>query len=100
VLGGASKLLKYFERNYDWSKIISYADRRWSVGNVYDKLGFDLTGVTKPNYWYIKDQKRLHRFNLRKKYEDPKNLTEWQIRQSQGWNRIWDCGNLRYEKNQ
>ena len=98
VVGVASKLLKYFERNYNWSKIISYADRRWSVGNVYDKLGFSLTGITRPNYWYIDKQRRLHRFNLRKKYDDPKNLTEWEIRKSQGWDRIWDCGNLRYEK--
>jgi len=98
VVGGASKLLKYFERNYNCAHLFSYADRRWSNGNLYEKLGFNLVSNTQPNYWYIKDKKRIHRFSLRKKKEEPKNITEWQIRQSQGWNRIWDCGNLKYEK--
>jgi len=98
VIGVASKLLKYFERSYSCSGIFSYADCRWSNGNVYDKMGFTFIARTKPNYWYIRNQRRLHRFIFRKKSEEPKNITEWQIRQSQGWNRIWDCGNLKYEK--
>ncbi len=99
VIGIASKLLKHFERNYEWNNIFSYADRRWSSGNVYSKLGFEFSGYTKPNYWYIKGQKRLHRFGLRKTKDDPKYLTEWEIRKSQGWDRIWDCGNIRFDKN-
>ena len=97
IVGGASKLLKYFERNYKCDKLFSYADRRWSDGNLYEKLGFNFISNTQPNYWYIKDQKRIHRFSLRKKKDEPKDRTEWQIRQSQGWDRIWDCGNLKYE---
>jgi hypothetical protein len=100
VIGGASKLLSYFEKNYQWNEIISYADRRWSSGNLYEKIGFTLVGETKPNYWYFKgrDLKRIHRFALRKNSTDPKDQTEWEIRKSQGWNRIWDCGNLKYVK--
>ena len=98
VVGIASKLLKHFKRNYDWSEIFSYADRRWSDGNVYEKLGLSFIGETQPNYWYIDRQKRIHRFVLRKKPEEPKNITEWDIRQIQGWNRIWDCGNLKYQE--
>lgn len=97
VIGIASKLLKHFERNYDWNRIFSYADRRWSTGNVYEKIGFNLVGNTKPNYWYFKKANRVHRFSLRKKPEEPKNTTEWILRQAEGWNRIWDCGNLKYE---
>ena len=102
VVGGASKLLKYFERNYDWSEIFSYADRRWSVGDLYIKLGFNLNSITPPNYWYFSDRnkyKRIHRFNLRKNNNDDQTLTEWENRVLQGWNRIWDCGNLKYNKN-
>lgn len=98
VVGMASKILKYFEINYEWKRIFSYADCRWSVGNVYEKIGFTFIGRTKPNYWYIKKQNRLHRFALRKNKSDPKDMTEWEIRKAQGWNRIWDCGNLRYDK--
>ena len=52
VVGGASKLFKGFIRLYDPHTIVSYADRRWSIGNVYEKLGFDFSHVTVPNYWY------------------------------------------------
>jgi hypothetical protein len=40
VIGGASKLLKYFEINYNPKSIISYADRRYSNGKLYYALGF------------------------------------------------------------
>ena len=98
IVGIASRLLKYFERNYDWEEIFSYADRRWSDGNLYKRLGFNLVGATKPNYWYLKKQSRIHRFALRKTMNDPVNISEWGIRRSQGYNRIWDCGSLKYVK--
>ena len=50
ISGIASKLLNYFKKNYQWTKIFSYADRRWSVGDLYKKLGFDLECSVGPNY--------------------------------------------------
>jgi len=49
---------------------------------------------------YIKGgcHNRTHRFALRKQPEEPKDKTEWELRQEQGWNRIWDCGNLKFVK--
>lgn len=35
VIGAAGKLLKFFERSYTPKSIISYADRRYSTGNLY-----------------------------------------------------------------
>jgi len=98
VIGVASKLLSYFKKNYDWIQIFSYADRRWSTGNLYTQIGFKLVGNTKPNYWYFANGsiERYHRFALRKKSDEPKDITEWELRKAQGWNRIWDCGNLKY----
>jgi predicted Zn-ribbon and HTH transcriptional regulator len=60
--GLASKLLSFFERNYDWAEIYSYADRRWSQGAVYPILGFKFNHHTGLNYWYVKDRRRFHRF--------------------------------------
>jgi len=104
VVGGASKILKYFENNYNPKEIISYADKRWSDGNLYDVLGFTSVGVTQPNYWYIIKNQRKHRFAYRKS-ELPKllqsydsNLTEWENMQLNGYDRIWDCGNLKFQK--
>jgi len=50
IVGIAGKLLKHFETNYKPQEIISYADRRWSQGNMYYKLGFKLKQISKPNY--------------------------------------------------
>lgn len=97
VVGIASKLFTYFKRNWKWSKIFSYADRRWSIGNLYYKLGFNLTLCTKPNYWYLSNYKRIHRFNLRKQKNEPKEISEKILRENEGYFRIWDCGNLKFE---
>ncbi len=102
VVGGAGKLLKYFIRVYQPKKIISYADRRWSVGNLYDQLGFANKGFSPPSYWYTKDYRsRLYRYNFRKsillKMGADSNKTEWEIMQELGYDRIWDCGTIRYE---
>jgi hypothetical protein len=100
VIGIFSKLLKYFEKNYEWSCIFSYADRRWSMGNVYYKTGFSLKNTVQPNYWYFTGQKRIHRFKLRKSVCSLgcADKTEWELRKHQGYNRVWDCGNLKFEK--
>lgn len=106
VIGGASKLLSHFVKNYNPVKIISYADRRWSNGNLYEKIGFRKISNGTPNYWYINKNnylKRIHRFNFRKDQLSKKlqnfdpNLTEWENMKNNGWDRIWDCGSLKYE---
>ena len=104
VVGGASKLLAYFIRKHKPSKIISYADKRWSIGNLYEQIGFTKTADSAPSYWYTKDyQTRLYRYNFRKsillKLGADANKTEWQIMQELGYDRIWDCGTIRYELN-
>jgi len=101
IVGGASKLLKYFERNYHWQEIFSYADRRWSDGNLYRKIGFDFDGYTRPSYWYFSEKeypRRRHRFTLRKLPSDVTSMSEWDNRIIDGWNRIWDCGNYKFTK--
>jgi very-short-patch-repair endonuclease len=108
VVGGASKCLSYFIKLYNPSKIITYADRRWtsSIKNtMYDKIGFKNVGCTKPGYWYTKDySKKIHRFNFNKKrlVEEFKldiTKTERQIMYELGYDKIWDCGNIKYEMN-
>lgn len=107
VVGGFSKCLKYFERNYRPAKVVSFADRRWSAegGNVYTANGFSLSGVVPPNYWYTKRQERFHKFGFRKALIAQKfpeiyspEKTEKQMMQEAGFERIYDCGLLRYEK--
>lgn len=98
VIGIASKLFKHFLRtSSDCKSIISYADKRWSEGDLYFKLGFDYESDTKPSYWYSKNGLvRYHRFGLRKAPHESPNLTELELRKSEGYYRIWDCGNLKF----
>ncbi len=97
IPGIAGKLLSHFKKNYEWSEIFSYADRRWSQGNLYEKLGFELVHITGPNYWYLKNYKRIHRFNLRKRPDEPKDISERILRLNEGYGTIWDCGSIKFQ---
>ena len=55
VSGGLSKLLQYFARQYHPQDIMSYADRDWSNGNAYERLGFIRSGILTPQ-WFLLDQ--------------------------------------------
>ena len=96
VVGGASKLLKFFVRLVQPRTIISYADKRWSTGELYEKLGFKHLHDSKPNYYYVFGLTRKHRYSCRKsalvKQGYDKSLTEHQIMLSRNIPRIYDCG--------
>ena len=97
VVGGASKLFKYFIEQYLPKSVVSYADKRWSNGNLYKQLGFELYNESKPSYYYVIGKKRINRYNLRKdvlvkKYGCPQDVSEHQFCLQQKWYRIYDCG--------
>jgi hypothetical protein len=68
---------------------------------MYETLGFNKISQSKPNYWYVINDIRYHRFNFRKsilvKEGFDKNKTEKQIMFDRGIYRIYDCGNIRWE---
>jgi len=108
VVGGFSKLLKFFIKTHNPIKLTTYADIRWSgldeINNVYAKNGFTYINRTPPNYWYLKVGEynhRFHRFNYRKdiliKEGFDCNLTEFEIMKLKGYDRIWDCGTMKFE---
>jgi hypothetical protein len=103
VIGGADKLLKYFIKTYNPIKIISYADRRWSQGNLYEKLNFKFIHNSKPSYYYIVNNNREYRFKYRKdvliKEGYDENKSEHQIMKDRKIYRIYNCGSKRYELN-
>ena len=100
VIGGASRLFKYFIKNYNPTEITTYADRSFSQGKLYKTLGFEFIGKTEPNYYYIVDGIRHHRFNYRKdiliKQGFDPNKTEHQIMLDRKIYRIYDSGNLKF----
>lgn len=96
VVGGASKLWKYFLRNFQASRTISYADLDWSLGDIYYKLGFRLVNVGKPDYKYLVEGRRRHKSGFRKSKLNY-DVTETEFIRSKGILRIWDCGKLKFE---
>lgn len=107
VVGGFSKILKFAVETYNIDSITTYADMRWSgmdwKNNFYNKNGFEFKGYTQPNYFYM-DKKnyliRLNRMNFQKKklikegYDASK--TETEIMLERGFDRIWDCGSMKF----
>ena len=106
--GVASKLFKYFIKNYDPKEIKSFADRRWTLdknNNIYTILGFNLEDILQPDYRYYSAQihriKRFHKFGFRKEILSKKfglsmELSEKEMTSILGMERIWDCGLLKY----
>jgi hypothetical protein len=104
VVGGANKLFNHFIKNYNQNNlhIISFADRRFFNGGLYEKLGFTFEKNTPPSYIYWKDNKILHRMSCQKhklnklldKFDI--NKTEYENMKENGWRRVWDCGNSKW----
>lgn len=104
VIGGASKLFKYFNKNLNVKNypIISFSDRRFFNGGLYKQLGFEFDKNTKPSYIYWKDHKVLNRMSCQK-HKLPKLLEKFDVNKSEyenmkvnGWRRVWDSGNTKW----
>ena len=101
VVGGASKLLSSFRSNHKGS-IISYANRRWSNGDLYRRLGFKEINRTSPGYYYFKENEMI--LYTRDKFQKHKlkdlletfdeRLTEEENMFENDYRKIYDCGNL------
>ena len=105
ITGIASKLFKFYVKNYNPTSIISYSDNRWNTGNLYTVLGFNKIRTTSYNYWYVVKQERKHRFAFTKQRllamypQEDASQTEEQIAEKYKLYRIYDCGSTVYEWN-
>jgi G:T-mismatch repair DNA endonuclease (very short patch repair protein) len=105
VIGGAGKLLSYFERKFKPKSIITYADRRFSQGNMYYKLGFKFSRNNVPSYIWVNDKLVYSRFQCQKsKLKEllrdnfNEDLSENENMSLNGFYKLYDCGNLVFEK--
>lgn len=99
IQGGASRLFSAFNKKYKPVSVVSYADRRYSLGNVYSNLGFTLQHVSQPGYFYTGKLGRLSRYQTQKhklnkvlgKSFDA-DLSEHENMKNSGYVRSYDCG--------
>ena len=110
VVGALSKLFINLVKVHNIESCVTYADLRFGVGDAYKSVGFTQVGITPPNYWYFDSKKaaNLQNFKLesRIKYQKHKlkniltifdeSKTEWENMVINGYNRVWDCGNMKY----
>jgi very-short-patch-repair endonuclease len=102
--GLMSKILKYINKNYPEIAVIeTFADLRWSTGDVYNKCGFENLSFIKPDYSYVVGDRRYHKFNFRKdKLSKMLNRpimesdTEYSMAMELGLDRIYDAGKIKY----
>jgi len=104
VVGGASKLFKHFNKHFNIEKlpIISFSDRRFFKGKLYENLDFKFESNTFPSYIYWKDSVILNRMSCQKhklsKFLDTFDplLSEYENMKMNGWRRVWDSGNTKW----
>lgn len=108
VNGIGGKLFKHFVNTYKVDYVSSFADRRWTIdinNNFYIKIGFQLEKINGPDYKYYNEKvsryervnkRQFSKKNLIKKYGFPETMTESQMTKELGYDRIWDCGLLKY----
>jgi predicted transcriptional regulator/very-short-patch-repair endonuclease len=92
VLGGFQKLLKQAKLwaiKMDHSKIVTFANRRYSYGKVYQRAGFKLLGPTSLDFFWLKNGRRLNR---RASWGKVKEFTA-----QKGYYKVYGTGNLKFE---
>lgn len=108
IIGGASKLFKYFIKDYNPEYILCYSDNDFFTGNVYKQLGFKLKSLGESiDYQWCKNNICLNRQScmpckLLEKYPQYKDINivgskERYIMEDLGYFRIYRCGNSIWE---
>jgi hypothetical protein len=90
--------------NYDVKSIVTYSDKRLFTGKLYENLGMTFVNNTPPGYHYFHkndgtpiERTHFQKHKLKEKLEKfDSQLTEWENMQLNGYDRIWDCGHLKY----
>lgn len=104
-----SKLLTYWIRQNNFKGIIeTWSDNRLGDGKVYKSSDFIEKNVSTPGYWYFKNRGLENRVNYQRhklqeifnlsEEENRKELTEYDIMLSQGYDRLWDAGHTKWIK--
>ena len=101
--GIGGKMFNYFIKNYNIKKVISFSDKRWGINNtnVYTKIGFVKESETALSYYYFNTSYEgvpylENKITVSNKFHNDKKMTETEMAKELGYDRIWDCGLIRY----
>jgi len=102
VVGGLSKLIKHFTKQFKMNDLMTYADRDWSLGRGYDQLGFTLSKITEPVHLYVHRETLIRYFQHRLPkdiilaFETQKELALDDFLALNGFVKVFNTGNLKY----
>ena len=103
VIGSLGKAVSFFAKHYTHD-IYSFCDLTRYNGKSYQKAGFIQQGRLKPDYKYVVDGVRRHKFGFRRRaihsqfpHVYSEDLTEKEMMKLLEYPRIWDCGKIRYQ---
>lgn len=108
IIGGANKLLKAFEKEYNPKLVVSYSDNDYFTGDIYTKLGFENDGQCTINYYWYSDRvgeikreacqvKKLKEL-YPELYKEAIGGVEDYIMSALGNRKVYRCGNTRWIK--
>lgn len=102
VVGGLSKLIKHYLKLNPVNDLMTYADRDWSIGKGYEKMGFELTETVKPIFFFLNMESGI-RYLANKvpqetldEFEQQKTLTLQKFLTENGYQQVFNTGNLKY----
>lgn len=105
VVGGFSKLLKeMLRREPGVGQVVTFSDDRLFSGGMYEKTGFKAVARLRPDYFYVRYGKRLHKRGFQKsRFKSDATLqysegaTEFELATLNNLHRVYDCGKTRWE---
>ena len=107
VVGGASKLFRYFISTYHPQSILSFSDRAHTKGKLYHILGFHNIRTGDPSYVWVNtdDDKAYHRINAQKRniqtflhdYDIDLSKSEKQIMEEHNFCQVYDSGTITWK---
>jgi hypothetical protein len=102
IVGGLSKLIAAFVKEQNAVHLMTYADRDWSNGNSYTKLGFRKIENTAPQQFWINknEMQRLYEHRLPKtllnEFNSGKKITLEEFLTAKGYFKIYNSGNTKF----
>lgn len=102
VVGGLGRLIGAFLKENKVNDLMTYADRDWSLGSGYDKLGFKLAEATQAVVFYVNTNTLIryaaHRLPkaIIKAYQEQNNLSLNDFLADKDYTEVFNIGNFKY----
>lgn len=108
IIGGASKLFKHFLLDYCPTKVVSYSDNDFFLGDIYPKLGFKYDKQCALSYFWFgsdvrkREQCQVHKLKeaypelYQKAIDEGASNKENYIMTALGYKKVYRSGNTRW----